>query len=106
MSKHVYINYPNPSFSIHGDPNCASIRIANKQDQRQFDVTGDTLEDVLSKFIRRDVSFDAKQSINDLWLNIKLSTNEQEVGVVHVIQAIVGKRYGPLRDAQVATHCG
>lgn len=51
MVKQVYVNYPNPAFSIQGDPNCASIRQMNKPDQRQINVTIENLGGVLTQFV-------------------------------------------------------
>jgi hypothetical protein len=106
VPKQVYVNYPNPAFSIHGDPICASIRQMNKPDQRQINVTVDTLGSVLTQFINGDVSFASNPSKNDLWLTIDLNSEDQERGLVHVLQAILGRRYAPLVRAEVSTHCG
>jgi len=103
---HAYINYPNPHLTIHCDAGCQSIRVSQKSDQRQFAISEDSLATVLSDFIRGDVPFAATAAVNDLWLRIDLRTREQEVGVVNVIQALLGKRYVPLRDAPVSIRCG
>jgi hypothetical protein len=106
MVKQVYVNYPNPAFSIHGDPNCASIRQMNKPEQRQINVTIDNVGGVLTQFINGDVSFASNPAKNDLWLTIDLSSDDQERGLVHVLQAILSRRYAPLGRAEVSLHCG
>ena len=105
MVKQVYVNYPNPAFSIHGDPNCASIRQMNKPGQRQINVNVQNLGSVLTQFINGDVSFASTPANNDLWLTIELASDDQERSLVHVLQAILSNRYAPLGRVAVSEHC-
>ena len=102
---HVYINYPNPHFTIHKNPSCSDIKKNKKSDQRIVKVSPANLNAVLSQFINDTYKFQANPQGNDLWLEINLSTPEQEIGFVHVIQAILGERYTPLSDASIKFHC-
>ena len=40
-----------------------------------------------------------------MWLVINLDSQEQEMGIVYVIQVLLGLRYKPLREASVKVHC-
>lgn len=101
----VYINYPDPHFSVHRDHSCRMIQMHCKPNQRIRTVSISTLGDVLSEFINEDIPFAAQSGLNDVWIKIELDTPEQEMGLVHVLQAILGKRYGPLSNAPIKTHC-
>jgi len=101
----VYINYPNPHFTIHKNASCKQIQSHQKSGQRVVSVNAVTLKKVLSAFIEDAYDFKAEAQWNDLWLDISLSTSEQEIGFVHVIQAILGQRYKPLRRAPISFHC-
>jgi len=101
----VYINYPNPHFGVHRDHSCRMIRMRGKPDQRVRTVSIYTLGDALSEFIDEEMRFAAEGGLNDLWIKIHLDTPEQEMGLVHVLQAILGKRYSPLSNASVDIHC-
>jgi len=101
----VYINYPNPHFTIHKNGTCQQIRMHQKIGQRIVKVSAATLKQVLQSLINDAYDFKAEPQWNDLWLDISLSTPEQEIGFVHVIQAILGQRYKPLGNAPVSIHC-
>jgi len=101
----VYLNYPNPHITIHKDASCGQIHMHKKQDQRHISVNSITLRFVLNDFINDKYIFKAEKQFNDLWLEISLDTPEQEMGLVYVIQAIIGQRYSPFSDAPVSVHC-
>jgi len=102
---HVYINYPNPHITIHKNAACQQIQIHQKGGQRIVKVNAATLKNVLNSFINDTYSFESKSQGNDMWLDISLSTSEQEIGLVHVIQAILGLRYKSLGNAPISFHC-
>jgi hypothetical protein len=101
----VYINYPNPHFTIHKNSSCPQIHIHQKSGQRIVKVNPATLKNVLSQFINDAYDFKSEAQWNDLWLDVSLSTYEQEIGFVHVIQALIGQRYKPLGNAPISDHC-
>ena len=68
----VYINYPNPRFRIHCDPDCPFVK--RRKDGRLLKVTVESLKEVLLKFINHEIIFRANPPNNDLWLDISLST--------------------------------
>jgi hypothetical protein len=76
-----------------------------KSGQRIVEVNPSTLKNVLSQFINDTYDFKSEAQLNDLWLDISLSTHEQEIGFVHIIQAILGQRYKPLGSAPISEHC-
>jgi len=102
----VYVNYPNPHFTVHRDPSCAMIQMQGKPNQRVHRVTMYTLGDFLAQVIDGKMRFAAQTEFNDLWLDVKLDTPKQEIGLVHMLQAILGRRYSPLAGARIETHCG
>ena len=101
----VYINYPNPHFTVHKNASCQQIQMHRKSGQRIVKVSAATLKNVLTLFINNAYDFKAEARWNDLWLDISLSTPEQEIAFVHVIQAILGQRYKPLSNAPISIHC-
>jgi len=101
----VYINYPNPHFTIHKNPSCSDIHKNQKSGQRIVKVNPANLKAVLSQFINNAYKFQANPQGNDLWLEINLSTPEQEIGFVHVIQAILEQQYTRLSGAPIKFHC-
>ena len=101
----VYINYPNPHITIHKDLSCKQIQMHKKSGQRIVKVSPGTLKNVLSQFINDAYDFKSESQWNDLWLDISLSRSEQEIGIIHVIQAILGERYKPLDSAPINEHC-
>jgi len=103
---YAYVNYPEPHFTIHWNAQCSEIRKNRKPGQRLVEIQVANLGQVLSDFISGKYRFASDPSANDLWLDISLDTPEQEEGLVHVIQALVGRRYSPLADAPVRRHCG
>jgi hypothetical protein len=101
----VYVNCPNPHFTVHRDPACRMIQLHGKVNQRVRRVTSDTLGGLLSELIDRRMRFAAQKGLNDLWLEVNLDTPEQEMGLVHIGQAILGRRYRSLATAPVKKHC-
>ena len=103
---YVYVNYPNPHFTIHRDPNCALVQAHGKPGQRLVRVRADNVDEVLADFTAWKYRFASHAQANDLWLDICLETTEQEEHLVYLIRALVGSRYTPLADAPVYRHCG
>ncbi len=101
----VYINYPNPHFTIHKNSSCQQIHKQQKSGQRLVQVNSATLKNVLRQFIDDAYDFKSEAQLNDLWLDISLPTREQEIGFIHMVQAILGQRYKPLGDAPISEHC-
>ena len=101
----VYINYPNRHITVHNKATCRQIKIRQTEEGRQVKVRITNLDDVLSKFINEDYEFRAEKHLSDLWLDISLDTPEQEMGLVHVLQAILGQQYKPLSTARITVHC-
>jgi hypothetical protein len=101
----VYITYPNRRIEIHKNVSCSEIQKQQKVGQRIIKINPSTLKSVLSQFINDAFKFESKPQSNDMWLNISLSTIDQEMGTVHVIQALLGQRYTPLSDAPIKIHC-
>ncbi|GAB4581422.1 MAG: hypothetical protein Fur0022_41690 [Anaerolineales bacterium] len=100
----AYINYPNPHITIHRDPDCSEFHKNRKKDQRTIHVSLQNIKTVLRDFIEEKYRFATDQSLNDLWLDISLDTAEQEMGLVYIIQALIGLRYTPIKNAQVIEH--
>jgi hypothetical protein len=101
----VYVNYPNPYFTVHRDASCTMIQMQGKPNQRVYRVSMRTLGDFLAEVIDGSMPFAAQRALNDVWLEVNLQTPEQEIGLVHVLQAILGGRYSPLAGAPIQTHC-
>ena len=103
----VYINYPNPHFTLHNNPNCTQIQKHQKPNQRIINVINKNLGQVLVQFInkKKQYSFSATATQNDMWLKVNLSSAQQNIGFVFIIQAILGMQYQPLSNAPVTFHC-
>lgn len=101
----VYINYPNPHFTIHNNPQCSEIQKHNKPKQRIITVNNQNLGQALTQFINNQHTFSSKALGNDMWLEVNLSSTQQNIGFVFVIQAILGMIYQPLSNAPVTFHC-
>jgi len=76
-----------------------------KSGQRIVKVNSSTLKKILIQFVNDAYDFKSEAQWNDIWLDISLSTHEQEIGFVHVVQAILGQRYKPLGSAPISEHC-
>lgn len=100
----VYINYPNPHFTIHTNTFCSQIKKNQKPNQREITVNSDNLSLVLKSFIDDCPKFLAEATYNDLWLDINLDTAAQEFGFVYIVQLLLGLRYAPLRQAKINEH--
>lgn len=102
----VYINYPNPHFTIHRDPNCRYVQMHGKKGRRLVSVTPENLGDVLLDFVNNKYRFAAMAGYNGLWLDISLGTSKHDESLVYIIQVILGRHYKPLRDdAPIKCHC-
>ncbi len=101
----VYINYPNPKFSVHTDHSCAHIQKSAKPNQREVSVDVQTISTELARFREKEYSFGAYPAANDMWLLIDFADQDFEMAVLRYIQRLIGKHYRPLRDATIETHC-
>lgn len=101
----VYINYPNPHLTMHRDYSCRMIRMHSKHNQRVRRARISNLDQFLLEFTEQRLPFAAESTLNDIWIEIELDNSEQETGLVHVLQALLGRRYDPLADAPIEIHC-
>jgi len=101
----VYINYPNPNFTIHNNQQCSEIQKNNKPNQRIITVSNENLGQVLTQFINNQHTFSSTAPQNDLWFDVNLSSTQQNIGFVFMVQAILGMQYPPLSNAPVTFHC-
>lgn len=95
----VYINYPNPAFSIRHEQSAKSRMRHPESVTRLFQINPQTASEVLTLFIDGEVNFASTSDINDCWLEVDFGDMEFELAVVKFIQTVLGRRYAPLRDA-------
>ena len=96
----VYINYPNPHFSLEHARNVAERTRYEKEDRRVSRITPETFEIEMGRFRRAEVRFAASRDFNDLWLEIDFGDETFERGIAEYIQRLLGRRYGPLAHAE------
>ena len=102
---YVYINYPVPHFTIHSNLQCSEIQKHNKANQRMIRVDNQNLGQVLGQFIDNQHVFSSNASENDMWLEVNLVSPQQNIGLVFIVQGILGINYQPLASAPVTFHC-
>lgn len=98
----VYLNYPRAKISIHRSEDCPHIQKQGKIDQRYFKLDLDNCVETLQVIER--TPFTSTAESNDLWLEISFGNPDQEFSIVIIVQAILGKRYSPFREAVIEKH--
>ena len=101
----VYVNYPNPKFSIHRNPLCEEVRKRKKTDQRHILIDIDSVSIELRRFANKKYTFNSNAGSNDMWLNIEFDDTLFEESVLKYIRRLIGKHYVPLGKAELKTHC-
>ncbi len=101
----VYVNYPNSRITIHRQYDCGAVQPHQTPDHRIMTVTDNTLGEVLTKFINREIDFAAQAGLNGLWLDLNLPTDDQERSLIIIIHALLGQRYRRLANAAFIQHC-
>jgi len=96
----VYINRPDPKFKLHNDT-CGHYRRNKKANQRIENINSQNLSDVLKDFLNDKYLFSVTPPNNDMWLNINLSSREQDESLVYILQAILGSKDCRLAKARV-----
>jgi len=89
----VYVNYPNPHFTVHNNPQCNQIQKHQKQNQRIITIDTTNILQQLQKFISNQYKFSSTASENDMWIKINLSSPQQNLAMVFILQAILGNHY-------------
>ncbi len=102
---HVYINYPNPHITIHGQPSCSAIQQQHKQDQRVVDLNRSTLSAELERFAQKHYRFGADAESNDMWLRVEFDGAQFEAHVVEYVRVLLARHYIPFGRIQVEEHC-
>ena len=104
----VYINYPEPKFSIHHSSSCKFIppnKNKKKENQRRITVNKQNLRDVLKDFRNDKYPFSSTSSKNDMWIDINLVSPQENEEFFYKIREILEKKYGYLTKAKVKVHC-
>ena len=101
----VYINYPNPHFTIHSAPQCSRIQQSHKKQQRYLKIDRDNFETQYIRLRNKDFRFAATPEFNDMWLEIDLGGNSQEQPLVEEIKRVLARHYKPFMQAPITEHC-
>jgi hypothetical protein len=102
---HVYIDYPVPHMTIHGDPACRYIRLFAVRKQRTSKITLKTLSQELERFADKTYKFAAGAHLDDIWLEIDLNDTAFERAVAEYVLKLIGHHYRPLRSVKPTVHC-
>ena len=101
----VYVNYPNPKFSVHRNPSCGEVQKMEKAEQRLVRIDTATVSVELQRFQDKAYIFAAKKEANDMWLEIDFVDSNFEEAVLRYIQQLVGNHYPPLGIVDIHNHC-
>jgi hypothetical protein len=101
----VYLNYPMSRVSVHHDPNCSTIRVMNKPNQRICRINARSISAELENFKQKRYRFQATAELNDMWLEIDFTDEEFEMDVLRRIHRLLGQHYKPFRDCRIEVHC-
>ena len=101
----VYVNYPEPKFSIHRNSLCAEVCKMKKAGQRHILIGIDSVSIELSRFANKKYTFNSNAGSNDMWLDIEFDDADFEMSVLEYVHRLIGKHYAPLGKAKLTTHC-
>jgi len=101
----VYINYPNSKFTIHRDPHCPAIRMREKENQRIINIESGNVNSILHDFRNQRFKFQSKAELNDMWVEINLNSEAEELDTIKQIKQSLGSIYKPFRQADLTYHC-
>lgn len=102
---HVYINSPQPRFTIHHNPACSEIQKNRTEGQRFILINNDSLRDEIRNFHHREYRFAAKSHLNDMWLRIDLGDEMREEAVALEIKELIGRFYSRVETSITTNHC-
>ena len=101
----VYINYPTKRLSIHKDSSCRRIRQHNKSNQRRLQIDSNNSSKMLATFENNQHRFAAEPGLNDMWLEIDLANEAEELALVNTIRKMLSLAYAPFESASIKEHC-
>jgi hypothetical protein len=96
----IYVNYPNPHFSLRVGVSVADRAHQDKRGQRVVAISPTTFSAEIARFVDMEVAFASKAELNDLWLELDFGDVEFEQRLGEYIQRLLGKRYEPLLNAE------
>ena len=104
---YVFMDYPNPTLTIHRDPSCRLIhrQTIKPVHRREMNIYLENLTDSLLKFKNEEVDFRAEAGWNCLWLKLDFGDFDTEMDVVTKIMKYLGERYTPLANLTPKIHC-
>jgi hypothetical protein len=105
MMIHVYINYPNPHFTIHSDSQCPRIQQGRKPRQRYLKINRENFERIFVRLRNKDFRFAATPEFNDMWLSIDMGGSDKETPLVTEIKRVLARHYRPFANAPISEHC-
>jgi hypothetical protein len=101
----IYINYPNSRFNLHGNQNCSFLSRPRKESFRLIQINLDNLNKILADFASGKHRFSSRSLNNDMWVQVDLESEEQEIGVGNTLRMLLGQHYRRLSGAQIKRHC-
>ena len=106
-----YINKPNPRFTIHHKTDCGFIpknkdEDKRKEKQRHIEVNNQNFREKLSELENDPHPFSESVPPNDMWIEINLSSLQQNEDFFNKVREILVKKY-PRRFAEIfpKQHC-
>ena len=101
----AYINYPKPHVTVHHDPNCGTIQVQHKPNQRYLRLNIETISEELLNFRDKKYPFAATRERNDMWLEIDFHDKVFEMAVLVYICRLLGMYYSPFESMKPGIHC-
>lgn len=101
----IYLNYPNPHATVHGDRECGFVPKSPAEGQRWVRITPATFERELERFRTGHYRFGAQAKLNGMWLEVDFGDRAFKEAVGEFLIRVLSERYTPFGRVVLREHC-
>ena len=101
----AYINYNDPSITIHKNPLCDKANVGPEERIRHVMLNPDFLSKEHNRFKNNKHRFTDETYMGDMWLIFDFQDAEFEIALLNYLKKLIGQNNSTIKNCNTQEHC-
>ena len=101
----AYINYNEPSITIHTNPLCDKANVGPEEQIRHIMLSPDFLSKEHDRFKNNKHHFTDEPNMGDMWLIFDFQDTEFEIALLNYLKKLIGRNNNKIKNCKTREHC-
>ena len=101
----AYINYNDPSITVHRNPLCNNANVGPDQKIRHVMLNESSISKELDRFRNSKHRFSEELYMNDMWLIFDFQDLEFEIALLSYLKQLAGLSNSTIKNCKIQEHC-